>query len=76
MANRSGAGALPSFTLSHPRSEDELPDRVFEFCRAPHSFLLNLCRTAGPIVRFRLNSELFAVLGDPDAIHAVFNGSM
>jgi cytochrome P450 len=37
---------------------------------------LNLCRTEGPVVRFRLNSEFFAVCGDADAVHAVFNGSM
>ena len=31
-----------------------------EFCRAPHSFLLNLARTQGPNARFRLNSESLA----------------
>src|SRR5579883_2313537 len=55
---------------------EALPDRVFEFCRSPQSFLLNLSRTEGPIARFRLNSELFAGVGDPDAVHAVLNGSM
>jgi cytochrome P450 len=65
-------------TLSPSASgiEDAQTDSVFEFCRAPHSFLLNLARTQGPNARFRLNSERFAVLGDPDAIHAVFNGSV
>jgi cytochrome P450 len=68
----------PIGTLSPSTSgiEDKLPDSVFEFCRAPHSFLLNLALTQGPNARFQLNNETFAVLGDPNAIHAVFNGSV
>jgi cytochrome P450 len=52
-----------------------LPDSVFEFCRAPHSFLLNLARTEGPVARFRLNDESFAVVGEPEAFQAISNGS-
>jgi cytochrome P450 len=68
----------PIGTLSPSTSgiDDKLPDSVFEFCRAPQSFLLNLALTQGPNARFRLNNETFAILGDPHAVHAVFTGSM
>lgn len=72
----SGTTLDDSTSTTNRLAPELLPDRALEFCRAPHSFLLNLCRTEGPIARFRLNHETFAVLGDPDAIHAVFNGSM
>jgi cytochrome P450 len=50
----------------------DLPDRVFEFCRAPHNFLLHTAQT-GRIVPFRLNSEIYAATGDPEILHTVFN---
>lgn len=51
-----------------------LPDRVFEFCREPQAFLLRMARTEGPVAEFRINDENFAILGEPEALHAVFNG--
>jgi len=50
----------------------DLPDRVFEFCRAPHDFLLRAAQS-GRIVPFRLNSEIYAATGDPDILHSIFN---
>jgi cytochrome P450 len=62
--------AAPVAELTSPQFD--LPDRVFEFCRAPHDFLLGAAR-AGGIVPFRLSSEIYAVTGDPDILHNVFN---
>lgn len=60
----------PSPTAAAPG----LPDSVFEFCRAPQQFLLDLARTRGPVVPFRVNSERFVTLADPDCIHQVLTG--
>ena len=54
---------------------EQLPDRALEFCRSPQHFLLNLARTEGPVARFRLNDESFAVLSEPAAAYSVLNGS-
>lgn len=62
--------AAPAAALTKP--EFDLPDRVFEFCRAPHDFLLGAAQT-GRIVPFRLNSEIYAATGDPDILHGIFN---
>lgn len=51
-------------------------DRVFEFCRSPHRFLLDLALSEGPVARFRIGGECFASLSDPELIHAVLAGSM
>lgn len=64
------------------RASDENPppgrasDRVFDFCRSPHRFLLDLALAEGPIARFRINDEPFAVVSSPDLVHAVMAGSL
>jgi enediyne biosynthesis protein E7 len=50
--------------------DSDLPDRVFDFCRSPLEFLLRTAQT-GRFVPFRLNSEVYAVTGDPDILHRV-----
>lgn len=62
--------AVPATALTNPQFD--LPDRVFEFCRAPHDFLLRMAQ-AGRIVPFRLSSEIYAATGDPDILHRIFN---
>src|SRR5690349_4148864 len=69
-----GIPALQEWAGSRPQVE-QLPDRALEFCLSPQHFLLNLARAGGPAARFRLTNESFAILSDPDAVHAVFNGS-
>jgi cytochrome P450 len=54
---------------------EQLPDRALEFCRSPQHFLLNLARAEGPIARFRLTDESFAVLSEPATVCSVLNGS-
>lgn len=62
--------AAPVRPLTDPASD--LPDRAFDFCRSPQSFLLQTAQS-GRIVPYRLNSEIFAVSGDPDVIHRILN---
>ncbi|HEY4085640.1 MAG TPA: cytochrome P450 [Bryobacteraceae bacterium] len=62
--------AAPAAALANPQFD--LPDRVFEFCRAPHDFVLRAAQT-GRIVPFRLSSEIYAATGDPDILHGIFN---
>jgi cytochrome P450 len=62
--------AAPSGPPVYPSLD--LPDRVFDFCRSPQNFLLETARS-GPIVLYRLNSEIFAVTGDPDILHRILN---
>src|SRR6185312_17061831 len=62
--------AAPAAALNNPPFD--LPDRVFEFCRAPHDFLLHAAQ-AGRIVPFRLSSDTCAATGDPDILHSIFN---
>ena len=50
----------------------DLPDQAFDFCRSPQSFLLKTAQS-GRIVPYRLNSEIFAVSGDPEVIHHILN---
>ncbi len=52
-----------------------LPDSLFDFCRAPQQFALDLAREQGPVAWFRLTQELFAVLSDPNSVYAVLNGN-
>jgi cytochrome P450 len=59
--------------LSRSAHADE---RVFEFCRSPQRFLLDLALAQNPIATFRVNGESFASLSSPDLIHAVLTGSM
>jgi cytochrome P450 len=54
----------------------EAPDRAFEFCRSPQRFLMELALAEGPVAKFRIGAESFAVLSSPEAIHAVLTGSM
>jgi len=55
---------------------EPLEDSVFDFCRSPQQFLLERALAGGPVARFRINDEPFAVLSDPNGIHAVLNGSL
>lgn len=61
--------------MSSPVDMD-LPDRLMEFCRAPHQFLLDLAVAEGPGARFRMNDETFLVLSDPETMFAVLNGKL
>ncbi|CAN5726916.1 cytochrome P450 [soil metagenome] len=54
----------------------EAPDRAFEFCRSPQRFLLDLALAEGPVAKFRVGAESFAVLSSPEVIHAVLAGSL
>jgi cytochrome P450 len=70
----------PSLSFEAPSSAPEveperLPDRALDFCRSPQHFLLNLARAEELAARFRLTNDSFAILSDPDAVHAVYNGS-
>jgi cytochrome P450 len=53
-----------------------MEDSVFSLCPSPQLFLLKLALAEGPVARFRINDEPFAVLSDPNGIHAVLNGSL
>lgn len=62
-------------------SDEDFPvgrisDRVFDFCRSPHRFLLDLALAESPIARFRINDEPFAVVSSPELVHAVMAGSL
>ena len=65
---------------SHASDEDfpdgRVSDRVFDFCRSPHRFLLDLALDQSPIARFRINDEPFAVVSSPEFVHAVMAGSL
>ena len=52
-----------------------LPDSLMPFCEAPQRFLLAIAQAGAPLSHFRLHDERFTVLCDPDASHAVLNGS-
>lgn len=53
-----------------------MTDRVFDFCRSPHRFLLDLALNENPVARFRINDEPFAVVSSPELVHAVATGSL
>jgi len=51
-------------------------ERVFEFCRSPQRFLLDLALAENPVATFIINGELHALLSSPELIHAVLTGAM
>lgn len=51
-------------------------ESVFQFCRSPQSFLLNLAISQGRIAKFNMNGKVFAILSDPELVDAVLKGSM
>lgn len=67
--------AFGEFCASDISAETEVPDRAFEFCRAPQSFLTKLALAEGPVAKLRVGAESFAVLSSPELIHAVLTGS-
>lgn len=62
--------------IGAPDSMETLADSVFDFCQSPQQFLLERALAGGPVARFRINDESFAVLSDPNGIHAVLNGNL
>ncbi len=67
--------AVGEFCESDMLPGSETPDRAFEFCRAPQSFLTKLALAEGPVAKLRIGAESFAVLSSPELIHAVLTGS-
>lgn len=53
-----------------------LEDSLVSFCRAPQQFLLDRARTHGPVALYRVGTEIFASVSDPDLVHAVLHGDM
>jgi cytochrome P450 len=60
----------------HSGPASDSSDSVFDFCRSPQRFLVDLAVAGGPVAKFKINGEPFALLSDPELVHSVLNGNM